>query len=407
MATETKLKAIIEAEDRASAVLGKFNGAVGEVRSGLNKLQPVMLALTAATGVLTWQGKKAFDEFQLQEIALAKLTEASRNASGATKAQIQDLANYATQLQKVTRFGDEQIMAGQAMLATFRLNTEEIKKATPSMLNLAEMTARLGGGMLDAEGAAKLLGLALEGQAGRLRQAGISLTDQQLELMKTADRSERLALVTQIITENTGNMAEAVGTTAAGKMAQFSNAIGDVREEIGRLIAQELTPLLIKLTEWFSKQENVDKIINTSRITILTFVEILRTMKGIFDGIVDVLSEIISKFMIMNDWIKRMSSTGRGLGTFLFGNPLQAAGTLGRMLGFAEGGIVPGPRGSPQMAVVHGGETIIPPDKQTLNAPITININNPTVRSDRDINALTETIIEALSRRQKLAKMGI
>ena len=28
--------------------------------------------------------------------------------------------------------------------------------------------------------------------------------------------------------------------------------------------------------------------------------------------------------------------------------------------GFASGGVVPGPLGAPQLAVVHGGETIIP-----------------------------------------------
>ena len=38
----------------------------------------------------------------------------------------------------------------------------------------------------------------------------------------------------------------------------------------------------------------------------------------------------------------------------------NAVGPGGEMLGFAAGGVVPGPRGAPQLAVVHGGETIIP-----------------------------------------------
>jgi hypothetical protein len=36
---------------------------------------------------------------------------------------------------------------------------------------------------------------------------------------------------------------------------------------------------------------------------------------------------------------------------------------LGGLLGFAEGGVVPGPKGAPQLAMVHGGESITPPDK--------------------------------------------
>jgi hypothetical protein len=39
----------------------------------------------------------------------------------------------------------------------------------------------------------------------------------------------------------------------------------------------------------------------------------------------------------------------------------QAAGDgLGRMLGFKKGGKVPGKRGAPKLAVVHGGEYILP-----------------------------------------------
>lgn len=33
------------------------------------------------------------------------------------------------------------------------------------------------------------------------------------------------------------------------------------------------------------------------------------------------------------------------------------------LLGFAEGGVVPGPKGAPRLVVAHGGETITPPDK--------------------------------------------
>lgn len=35
-------------------------------------------------------------------------------------------------------------------------------------------------------------------------------------------------------------------------------------------------------------------------------------------------------------------------------------GAVGKIPGFADGGVVPGPIGSPQLAVVHGGETVVP-----------------------------------------------
>lgn len=36
-------------------------------------------------------------------------------------------------------------------------------------------------------------------------------------------------------------------------------------------------------------------------------------------------------------------------------------GHIGQIFGFAEGGVVPGPQGAPMMALVHGGEVVIPP----------------------------------------------
>ena len=43
------------------------------------------------------------------------------------------------------------------------------------------------------------------------------------------------------------------------------------------------------------------------------------------------------------------------------GHAGRSVGAVGDLLGFASGGVVPGPKGAPMLAVVHGGETITPP----------------------------------------------
>lgn len=42
---------------------------------------------------------------------------------------------------------------------------------------------------------------------------------------------------------------------------------------------------------------------------------------------------------------------------------------VSNILGFDEGGVVPGPKGSPQIIMAHGGETVLPTHKQPLNTP--------------------------------------
>ncbi len=45
------------------------------------------------------------------------------------------------------------------------------------------------------------------------------------------------------------------------------------------------------------------------------------------------------------------------------------AGGIGKLLGFQQGGVVPGPIGQPRLAMVHGGEVITPPDEPAAGGP--------------------------------------
>ncbi len=71
-------------------------------------------------------------------------------------------------------------------------------------------------------------------------------------------------------------------------------------------------------------------------------------------------------------------------------------GVAGNILGFAQGGIVPGAKGAPQLAVVHGGEEVIPVGG---SRGITININNPVVRNDSDIKRLAQEVSMVMQRK--------
>ena len=64
-------------------------------------------------------------------------------------------------------------------------------------------------------------------------------------------------------------------------------------------------------------------------------------------------------------------------------------------LGFAQGGIVPGPIGAPQLAVVHGGEEVLTPGQR--GGTMIFNINNPVVRTDRDLKRIAEEVSRVLA----------
>lgn len=83
-----------------------------------------------------------------------------------------------------------------------------------------------------------------------------------------------------------------------------------------------------------------------------------------FNGLRDALARVA-------DWIKTKlgeirDAADRALGPIdeVLGKAASFGGSIGSavggLLGFDTGGVVPGPRGAPRLAVVHGGETILP-----------------------------------------------
>uniref|UniRef100_A0A6M3KWD5 Putative tail protein n=1 Tax=viral metagenome TaxID=1070528 RepID=A0A6M3KWD5_9ZZZZ len=69
--------------------------------------------------------------------------------------------------------------------------------------------------------------------------------------------------------------------------------------------------------------------------------------------------------------------------------------------GFASGGIVPGPIGMPQLATVHGGETVIPANESIGN--VTVNFTQPVFFDREDtMNIFIDKISKTLDRKYRL-----
>lgn len=69
---------------------------------------------------------------------------------------------------------------------------------------------------------------------------------------------------------------------------------------------------------------------------------------------------------------------------------------LGGLVGYASGGTVPGPVGAPQLAVVHGGETVTPAGETPSGASVTLQFNFTGGLSRSDANAAAALTVDAL-----------
>lgn len=177
-------KVMVNALDKAAAATkraareqNRMRVHTDGLRRVIGRLRNMILVYVFALRPLIRLIKSSIQAAKEQEIAETKLQLAFKGSGLATKQQVEELEKYAVALQKVTTFGDEEIINAEAMLATFQLTAEQIKKATPRVLDMARGISKLSGRQADLQQIAIAVGKGLTGQVGILSKYGVVISD--------------------------------------------------------------------------------------------------------------------------------------------------------------------------------------------------------------------------------------
>jgi len=190
--------------------------------------------------------KESIQAASRQEDAINKLNSALQISGKFSEQASQDLQNYASSLQQVTKFGDEAILETQALIQSLgNLSKNELKDATKASLDLA---AALG---IDLTAAATLVGKAAAGEVGSFSRYGVSIK-------KAETNAKTFANALDALESKFGGAAEKQVNTFSGATTQLSNTFGDLLEEIGFIITKSPEFLkVIKATEKAFKNAQV------------------------------------------------------------------------------------------------------------------------------------------------------
>lgn len=170
---------------------------------------------------------KAYGE---QEDAVARLSIAVGDKAANA------FADYATELQRSTRYSDEAIISLQSQLANYGVLPGSIKSATLAVVNFAAATGK------NLPEAGTAFAQAMSGNARELRRFGLHLDE-------GATRSENLAKVTEFLTGRFNDAAKTMRETVNGQVEGLANRINDLQERIGKL----LTPAIKTMVGWLEK----------------------------------------------------------------------------------------------------------------------------------------------------------
>lgn len=157
--------------------------------------------------------------------------------------------DFATSVQKTTRFSDELARQGLGKMMQYTTDLNTAMQATKLSMDISTQTGR------ELDEVITLVGMAINGNVERLGRWVPELRNLDDVLGKNATAAEKAAYAIKILNEKFGGAAQADVDTYAGKLEQLNNQWKDVKETIGREV---VIPGLKNWLDW------LDLIISTS-----------------------------------------------------------------------------------------------------------------------------------------------
>ena len=327
MADNTIAQAYVQILPSTKGIKGSIQNAVspeaaragraagGEISGSLsNRLKSVGASLAKSGALMTAISvpliagiNKALDAYQVQLESETKLTEIYKTRMGASEDAAQATMDYASALQQIGVVGDEVTLSGAQQLATFAQYPGTVDALLPAMNNLLVQQHGLNATTADAVNIANLMGKAMNGNTGALKRAGITFTDAQAKVMKYGTEEERAAMLSEVITQNVGNMNEEMAKTPLGKIQQMKNSMGDLKEEIGaalapavsalaQMISAKVVPALQKMIEWMQQHPTIGKVV----IAITALLAVLGPLLIIAGSIATAIGALIPLFTALS-----------------------------------------------------------------------------------------------------------
>jgi hypothetical protein len=230
----TKFKQGLSSSQKSLSVFQRQMKAVGG-----------MIAGAFAVGSIVNFAKTAFEGLETQRKAEASLLTALKGREDVQKR----LIAQASQLQRVTLYGDDETIQAQALLAAFVKEEESIKRIIPLVQDFAAAK------QMDLASSADLVAKTLGSTTNALQRYGIEVSGE-------VGSTERLNSLIESLSKHFGGQARAIADASSG-VIQLKNAWGDLKESLAE-------PLFPKIA---AELRMINDLIVVSQSDALTFIE--------------------------------------------------------------------------------------------------------------------------------------
>lgn len=309
-----------------------------QLKSKVDLAKQAYSAIKAELTGLFNEAMRLAQAWEVQEQAELKLQAALK--TGGMEQSFEDFKQWAGAVQSATTYGDEFVLTLASQAARFAGNEAQTKRATQAALDWASATGR------DATQAIKALSGAVNGQADGLKELGIYLTDTEQDWLKNAKEAERLEFVLQKLEGSYKGFSEALATTPTGILTQCQNILGDIDEQVGRLVSPALYAGLSVVKDYLTGQlDEVNAITGSAENLKSVQDDILGGLYTAGAVVIDIKTGLQIGFQALNIAFNKLME-----GIFALGKPMAALyDTMAKLPGLAD---------STRFALQAGAETL-------------------------------------------------
>lgn len=267
-----------EGGSAAEGLGGKIKSLVGQYVN-LENVKKAISFISDATGA-----------YDVQVEAETKLADIMKTRMNANSEMIDSVKRLASEQQQVGVIGDEVQLVGAQQLSTYLNSTEALNSLIPAMNSLAVQQNGLGASQDDLVNIGNVMGQVMQGETDALTRVGLTFTEAQEKVLKYGNEQERAAMLSQVITDNVGNMNETIANTPQGQIQQMNNNWNSIIEVVG----QRLSPAVMSFFEILNENMPMAESI------MMIFADALFVIINVVSNIIDVIGQVGS--IIGDNW---------------------------------------------------------------------------------------------------------
>lgn len=242
--------------------------------------------------------------YNKQTSAEVALAQAAKNNPYLLSTSVTKLKNYASELQSISTYGDEELLPFMAQLASAGRTEQEIMDIMSASIDVA------ASGSMSLDSAVKNLNKTFSGLSGELGEVNPQVKALSAEELKNGKAVE-------VLKSQYKGMAQEVAK-ATGTRQQLQNAIGDLKEELGAPFEKAMSPIRAFFTEliggWASAKKAKREYEEAGKLNAKSETRTADTLNTQIEGLKKEIEQREKEFADMTDPKKMQEKVNMGRG---------------------------------------------------------------------------------------------